>query len=224
MGERDLGAQPVDGLMTGWGLTNHGLVDVSTEQLNHKQVQKARKGRRLTLAMMQKLTRALNVRNLALAEAAGLKDVLAPCPLCAKEIALAHKEVTEDADLRCLLPEGDVEEGDTWEVDPAAWYASLSPSGILGFLDEDGNSSRDEIDEEIEIDAVVAARPVGIINDDSDPVGSVHFGVVHAAFVTDGTVRVRETELLAASFVPIADLRRLAADPTQTRCTECVDE
>jgi len=61
MGERDLGAQPVDGLMTGWGLTNHGLVDVSTEQLNHKQVQKARKGRRLTLAMMQKLTRALNV-------------------------------------------------------------------------------------------------------------------------------------------------------------------
>ncbi|NQT88738.1 CoB--CoM heterodisulfide reductase iron-sulfur subunit B family protein [bacterium] len=42
------------------------------------------------------LTRALNVRNLALAEAAGLKDLLAPCPLCAKEIALAHKEVTED--------------------------------------------------------------------------------------------------------------------------------
>jgi len=61
MGERDLGVQPVDGLMTGWGLTNHGLVDASTEQLNHKQVQKARKGRRLTLAMMQKLTRALNV-------------------------------------------------------------------------------------------------------------------------------------------------------------------
>jgi heterodisulfide reductase subunit B len=45
------------------------------------------------------LTRALNVRNLALAEAAGMKDVLAPCPLCAKEIALAHKEVTEDPEL-----------------------------------------------------------------------------------------------------------------------------
>ncbi len=61
MGERDHGVQPIDGLMDGWGLTNHGLVDVSTEQLNHKQVQKARKGRRLTLAMMQKLARALNV-------------------------------------------------------------------------------------------------------------------------------------------------------------------
>ncbi len=42
-------------------MNNHALVDVSTEQLNHKQVQKARHGRRLTLRMMQKLTRAFNV-------------------------------------------------------------------------------------------------------------------------------------------------------------------
>jgi len=61
MGERDHGTQPIDELMKAWGLDNHDLVEVSTEQLNHKQVQKARKGRRLTLAMMQKVTRALNV-------------------------------------------------------------------------------------------------------------------------------------------------------------------
>jgi hypothetical protein len=61
MSERDHGVQPVDGLIEGWGLTNHDLVEVSTEQLNHKQVQKARKGRQLTLAMMQKVARALNV-------------------------------------------------------------------------------------------------------------------------------------------------------------------
>ena len=42
------------------------------------------------------LTRALNVRNLHQAEDAGMQDVLAPCPLCAKEMALAHNEVTED--------------------------------------------------------------------------------------------------------------------------------
>lgn len=58
---RDHGTQPLDGLMEAWGLSNHDLVDVSTEQLNHKQVQKARKGRQLTLAMMQKLARTLNV-------------------------------------------------------------------------------------------------------------------------------------------------------------------
>ncbi len=57
---RDHGLQPIDGLLTRWQLTNHELVEISTEQLNHKQVQKARKGRQLTLHLMQKLTRALN--------------------------------------------------------------------------------------------------------------------------------------------------------------------
>ncbi len=57
---RDHGPQPLDGLMDRWNLTNHELVEVSAEQLNHKQVQKARKGRQLTLHLMQKLMRALN--------------------------------------------------------------------------------------------------------------------------------------------------------------------
>lgn len=46
--------------MTRWGLTNHQMVDASVEQLNHKQVQRARKGRQLTLHLMQKVARALN--------------------------------------------------------------------------------------------------------------------------------------------------------------------
>ena len=57
---RDHGAQPLDELMTRWGISNHELVEASVEQLNHKQVQKARKGRQLTLHMMQKLARTLN--------------------------------------------------------------------------------------------------------------------------------------------------------------------
>ncbi|MEN9974443.1 MAG: hypothetical protein RLZZ282_449 [Verrucomicrobiota bacterium] len=57
---RDHGAQPLDHLMTQWGLTNHQLVDASLEQLNHKQVQRARKGRQLTLHLMQKVMRTLN--------------------------------------------------------------------------------------------------------------------------------------------------------------------
>ena len=59
--QRDLGVQPLDRMMDEWGIGNHDLVEVSTEQLTHKQVQKARKGRRLTLKMMQKVTRAFNV-------------------------------------------------------------------------------------------------------------------------------------------------------------------
>ncbi len=58
---RDRGTQPIDALMERWGLGNHDLVDASPEQLTHKQVQRARKGRMLTLAMMQKVTRSLNI-------------------------------------------------------------------------------------------------------------------------------------------------------------------
>ena len=57
---RDHGLQPLDSLMTRWGLTNHQLVEESVEQLNHKQVQRARKGRQLTLHLMQKIARTLN--------------------------------------------------------------------------------------------------------------------------------------------------------------------
>jgi hypothetical protein len=57
----NLGDQPLDNMMVGWQIENHDLVEVSTEQLTHKQVQRARKGRRLTLKMMQKVTRAFNV-------------------------------------------------------------------------------------------------------------------------------------------------------------------
>jgi hypothetical protein len=61
MSERDLGPQPLDDLMERWRLENHDLVDASTEQLTHKQVQRARKGRQLTLKMMMKVARAFNV-------------------------------------------------------------------------------------------------------------------------------------------------------------------
>ncbi|MGJ8677170.1 MAG: hypothetical protein ACSHX0_06615 [Akkermansiaceae bacterium] len=61
MEKLDFGNQPLDSMMEAWGLGNHDIVEVSTEQLTHKQVQKARKGRRLSLKMMQKVTRAFNV-------------------------------------------------------------------------------------------------------------------------------------------------------------------
>ncbi len=58
---RNHGEQPLHALMQQWRVENHDLVRISTEQLTHKQVQRARMGRQLTLKMMQKVTRALNV-------------------------------------------------------------------------------------------------------------------------------------------------------------------
>jgi len=58
--ERDFGSQPLNLLLEQWGLSNHDLVEVSPEQLTHKQVQRACQGRKLTLKMKQKLARTLN--------------------------------------------------------------------------------------------------------------------------------------------------------------------
>jgi len=55
-----------------------------------------------------------------------------------------------DADLLGFLPEDEVEEGDSWEPDVEAFKRLLSPGGDLVFLDDEGESSADEIDEEID--------------------------------------------------------------------------
>ncbi len=58
--ERDLGIQPLDAILIGWQLDNHNVVESSPQQLTHKQLVRARNGRRLTLKMMIKLARSLN--------------------------------------------------------------------------------------------------------------------------------------------------------------------
>jgi hypothetical protein len=58
--ERDLGTQPLDTILNGWQLDNHDVVEASPEQLTHKQLVRARNGRRLTLKMMIKVARTVN--------------------------------------------------------------------------------------------------------------------------------------------------------------------
>ncbi len=59
--EREHGPQPLIAVMERWRLENHDLVEASPEQLTHKQMQRARSGRRLTLKMMMKVARSLNI-------------------------------------------------------------------------------------------------------------------------------------------------------------------
>ena len=60
MSENNLGTQPLDEILTELNLANPELVKASTEQLTHKQVQKARKGRRVSANIQGKICRALN--------------------------------------------------------------------------------------------------------------------------------------------------------------------
>jgi hypothetical protein len=56
---RNHGKQPLDGLLESFAYANSDLVEASTEQLTHKQVQKARKGRRVTSNIQKKILNAL---------------------------------------------------------------------------------------------------------------------------------------------------------------------
>jgi len=58
--ERNLGEQPITGIMAEYNLKPHDLVASSTEQITHKMVSRAMKGRRLTPNVQAKIVRALN--------------------------------------------------------------------------------------------------------------------------------------------------------------------
>lgn len=58
--ERNLGVQPLDAVMGEFGLGNHDLVEASNEQITHKMVARARKGRRLTKNSKMKILNAVN--------------------------------------------------------------------------------------------------------------------------------------------------------------------
>ena len=56
----EFGLQPLDKVLVEHILKNDDLVQASGEQLTHKQVQKARQGRRVTANVKGKIMRALN--------------------------------------------------------------------------------------------------------------------------------------------------------------------
>jgi len=58
--ERNLGAQPIARIMAEHGLRSHDLVNASTQQITHKMISRACKGRRLTPKVQSKVLNALN--------------------------------------------------------------------------------------------------------------------------------------------------------------------
>jgi len=70
--ENNLGPQPLAEIMAGLGLKPNDLVSNSTEQLTHKMVSRAVKGRRLTPKIQYRILSALNK---AAGKEHGLKDL-----------------------------------------------------------------------------------------------------------------------------------------------------
>jgi predicted NUDIX family phosphoesterase len=80
-----------------------------------------------------------------------------------------------------------------------------------GGLDGDLSTAlRREWLEELEVDFVPVFRFVGLLNDDTTPVGRVHVGLVYEADAAGRPVAIRETEKLSGSFVAAADVAAVA--------------
>ena len=60
--ELEFGTQPLDEIMNERELKNHDIVAASKDGLTHKQVQKGRRGRRLTRNIQEKIATALSAK------------------------------------------------------------------------------------------------------------------------------------------------------------------
>ncbi len=64
-----------------------------------------------------------------------------------------------------------------------------------------------EIGEEVCLETPFEERCIGLINDDSTPVGQVHLGLVHVFELAEPKVQRREQALTRAGFAPIHELK-----------------
>jgi len=65
-----------------------------------------------------------------------------------------------------------------------------------------------ELEEEIFLETTYEERCLGLINDDSTPVGQVHLGIVHVFELAEPKARRREADLTQDGFAPLAELIR----------------
>ena len=99
---------------------------------------------------------------------------------------------------------GDVRLHDRW---------SIGVGGHLNPGDEDLDGGlRREWSEELVADFVPDFRFIGLLNDDTTPVGQVHLGAVFVADAAGRPVSIRETDKLSGAFATPAEVAAVAAD------------
>ncbi|MBN2529935.1 MAG: hypothetical protein JXR76_26330 [Deltaproteobacteria bacterium] len=63
-----------------------------------------------------------------------------------------------------------------------------------------------EIDEEVIVESEFDPKIVALLNDDSNEVGKVHFGIIHVCELQGRHVKKREQQITESGFIKIADL------------------
>ena len=103
---------------------------------------------------------------------------------------------------------GDARLHDRWSIGVGG-HVNPADGGLDGDL---GTALRREWLEELAVDFVPEFRFVGLLNDDTTPVGRVHLGLVYEADAAGRAVAIRETEKLTGAFVPSAEVAAVAED------------
>ncbi|WP_435009029.1 phosphoesterase [Tundrisphaera lichenicola] len=107
---------------------------------------------------------------------------------------------------------------------------SLGVGGHVAEADAEGRGTveayemalRRELDEEVEVTSPGAIRRLGLINDDSNPVGLVHLGVAYLYELERPEVAPKEDALADPEFLRVADLPALR-DQFETWSQLCID-
>jgi len=92
---------------------------------------------------------------------------------------------------------------------------SIGVGGHINRRDVEGATNivteglRRELEEELHLDTPWRARLVGVLNDESNSVSQVHFGLVHIIEVDRPAVRVRESESLTGRLANLDEVRAL---------------
>ena len=107
---------------------------------------------------------------------------------------------------------------------------SLGVGGHVAEADAEGRGTLDayemalrrELEEEVDVRSPGLMTRLGLINDDSNPVGLVHLGVVHLFDLDRPEVVPKEDALADPEFVPVVDLPGLR-DQFETWSQICID-
>lgn len=79
-----------------------------------------------------------------------------------------------------------------------------------------------EIEEELELPEEHSHRIIALLNDESNPVGQVHLGIVHLVDLKSDAVSSREDALTDLGFTPLADLNGPLFDRLETWSQFCI--
>jgi predicted NUDIX family phosphoesterase len=84
-------------------------------------------------------------------------------------------------------------------------HISVTDPGLFGTTYEDG--LKREMNEEVNIESRYTQRIVALLNDDSNDVGKVHFGIVHVLALEKPLVKSREKSINETRFLNTKELR-----------------